>query len=411
MPVAAERICMYTPSADGGMARYAQELMTALAQLPAAGRHFELISSQDLQDTFKSDLYRVHCILPALRHRGTYSTRLSWAAGRVDHYVRRERRLLRWLAAQPHVVAVHFQEWTPWLAAGTFRRIRRLGKRIFYTVHNIVPHKYPAFVPPAMMNGWIRRACRLCDGLFVHTETLAAQLAGFLGDPHPPIHVTPHGVWTVPQPATVPATAERLAWKRLLFFGSIRRNKGLHLLLDAAEQLSGYSITIAGEPHEREYFRNEIVPRVRRLRDRGAVVELVDRFIPDDQVGELFSRHSAIVLPYTRDFVAQSGVVFMALAYELPVIASGAGGLGGLFDEYPIGRTFAGDDPRQLAAAVHDLFCDRSREGLIRQIRSAKSRLSWTQAARATAAAYADAPEHKRATEPHDRMAQTIPAH
>src|SRR5205085_1559801 len=134
--------------------------------------------------------------------------------------------------------------------------------KTFYTVHNIYPHRYPALVPKWQMHRWMRNGYRQCDGLFVHTERLGRELAAFIGEGAPPIHVVPHGVWTVQRAAgeRVPSIDERAAMRRLLFFGQIRRNKGLDVLLAAAEKLPDYSITIAGEPHEKDYYRNEILP-------------------------------------------------------------------------------------------------------------------------------------------------------
>jgi glycosyltransferase involved in cell wall biosynthesis len=218
---------------------------------------------------------------------------------------------------------------------------------------------------------------------------LADQLSRFLGENHPPIRVVPHGVWTVPDIGKAPALDERLGWKRLLSFGALRKNKGVDLLLRAAEHLPGYSITIAGEPIHAEYFQTEVLPLVRRLQAKGVTVNLMDHFIPDEQVGALFASHSAIVLPYTREFVAQSGVAFMALAYELPVVASEAGGLRDLFDEFKIGVTFREPTPQALAAAVKQLYSQESRQDLVKQIAAAKERYSWQQAARATIAGYA----------------------
>ena len=70
----------------------------------------------------------------------------------------------------------------------------------------------------------------------------------------------------------------------------------------------------------------------------------------------MFARHSAIVLPYTHDFTAQSGIVFVALAYELPVVASEAGGLRDLFDQFAIGTSFRQSTPQALALAVRSLY-------------------------------------------------------
>lgn len=381
-------LCMYTPSASGGHALYTRELMTALAQHADADRRFELVTSEDLADEFKTDAYPIHTILPRLRHRKEFGTRLAWATSRVLHYSRRERTLLAWLAGRPDVSGIHFQEYKPWLARRLFGALRASGRKIYYTVHNLRPHDYPAVVPKPLMDGWNHESWRMCDGLFVHTERLAGELSELLGKPHPPIHVSPHGTWTVHQTVNAPPVEERMRWKRLLFFGTIRRNKGLDLFLNAAEELPGFSITVAGESNDPRYLDGEIMPQVNRLRGRGVPVDLRLRFTPEAEVGPLFASHSAIVLPYTRKFMAQSGVVFLALAHELPVVASEVGGLRDLFSEYEIGQTFADLTPRGLAGAVKTLF-DRVPAGEVaRQIRLARRHYSWSAAAEATLAGY-----------------------
>lgn len=401
---------MYTPSADGGHARYAWELMSAMVRHPRGITHrFELVTSADVEPQFRSDAYTVNAILPPIRARRTFRTRLGWVANRVAHYPRRDLRFLRWLARRPDIAAVHMQEWTPWLAAFLFDRMRRMGKKVYYTVHNVVPHKYPLGVPKAIMHLWIRRACRRCDGLFVHTDALAEQLSRFLAGHHPPIRVMPHGVWTVAVPDAAPPIGERLEWKRLLFFGSIRRNKGLHALLKAAEDLEDYTITIAGQPLEQNYFDTEILPQVRKLRAMGRRIDLIDRFVADEEVGPLFASHSAIVMPYTQEFAAQSGVIFMALAHELPVVATEAGGLRDLLADHRIGVSCRGDTPADLADAVRSLHEQGARGDLCGQMRAAKRRHSWHAAAGITLAGYADA--GVPTTEADDRLVETTVAH
>lgn len=411
-------VCVYAPSGSGGHALYAWELTRALARHPRSDYRFELVSSVDLAPQFRTADYPVHPVLPRLQVRSEFRSRLGWVSNRLLHYPRRERQFLKWLSGRPDVAAVHLQEWKPWLAHALVRGIQRQGKRVYFTVHNVRPHRYPAGVPRPLVDHWIRRASLACDGLFVHSQRLADELADFLGilTAQPPITVVPHGVWTVPDAGDVPPLAQRLASKRLLFFGAIRRNKGPDLLLGAARRLPGYSITLAGEPCEGDYFRAEVLPRVRSLQSAGMRVELIDRFIPDGEVGELFRTHSAVVLPYTRHFLAQSGVVFMALAYGLPVVASRAGGLADLLGEYCIGTTFETGSEAALAAAVEELHAAGRRDELERRIAAARQCFTWHGAAEATLAGYSTghstgAAAPQTVLEPHDRPLGTIAAH
>jgi glycosyltransferase involved in cell wall biosynthesis len=402
-------ICMYVPSSGGGHARYAWELMNALATHPGGAHLYELFTSQDLQAEYYSDRYPIHALLRPLRHRSEYGSKAAWFASRLTHYVRREYEFLSWLRARPDIEAVHFQEWAPWLAATMVRQIRAMGKRSYITVHNVVPHRYPRLVPRALVHDWTRKGCRLCDGVFVHTDQLATRMAEFLGDGHPPIHVTPHGVWTVRDADARISLQERIGWKKLLFFGAIRRNKGLDLLLDSMSDLKGFSLTIAGEPGEPDYFHGEILPRVQRLRSMGVAIDLRAGFTPENELSALFHSHSAVVLPYTSGFVAQSGVVFLALAYELPVVASEAGGLRDLFAHHRIGVTFGQASAANLSAAVNRLYTDADPVNLLEQIRSAKRRFSWQESASVAIAAYGQAAERRPAN--HARQLETTLAH
>jgi glycosyltransferase involved in cell wall biosynthesis len=362
--------------------------MIALSQVARGEVEFEWVSSMDLEDRFDSRHYAVHRILPRLLNRSGFRTRLSWAASRSVHYPYREWRFLKWLKTRPDITAVHFQEFNFWLPP-LLRAVRRLGKQTFYTAHYIRPHSYPPLLPRALWDKRHFQACRLCDGVFVLSSQLRDELSQAMGPSHPQIRIAPHGVWTVGHPREVPTMRERLARKRLLFFGTIRRDKGLDLLLDAMPQLSGFGLTIAGAPCEAGYFHNEVMPRVRRLQSAGHRIDVIDRFVPDEQAASLFASHSALVLPYTKDFTAQSGVVFLALAHEIPVVCSEVGGLGEVMESFRIGTTI--DEPSVIAlvGAIRRLCCEPHLADLAGEIREAKDHFSWEACARATMAGYA----------------------
>ena len=117
-------------------------------------------------------------------------------------------------------------------------------------------------------------------------------------------------------------------------------------------------------------------------------IDLREGFLPEEKIGELFHAHSAVVLPYTNGFAAQSGVVFMALAYELPVIASEAGGLRDLLAQHKIGDTFPEPTAPEIRAAVNHLFNQIDPKVLATEIHSARRTFSWDNAAAVAVAAY-----------------------
>jgi glycosyltransferase involved in cell wall biosynthesis len=411
-------VCMFAPTASGGHARYTWELATALAR---RGLGVEVVSCEDLDPAFRSSEYPVHPVLPPIVDRSRIRAGWAWVANRLTYYPRRERKFLSWLKKRPDIAAVHLQEWKPWLAPVVVRRIRRMGKRVFYTVHNVRPHRYPPGVPRRLMDRWIRRSCLACDGLFVHTPGLASDLAQFLGRRHPPVHVVPHGVWTTgPHATPAPPLAARLSAKRLLFFGVIRANKGVDLLLRAMHLLPDYHLTLAGHPSEADHFASIVLPAIGVLRSRNRSVTVLDRFIPDPEVPPLFAQHSAAVLPYTAQFLAQSGVVFTAMAHDTPVVASRAGGLSELLGEFPIGTTFDAHTPESLAAAIRRLHDPSHAAALRRHLDAARRHFTWDTAAAATIAGYAAAtepdarttePMTESMTEPDDRPLAPSPAH
>src|SRR5262249_35499355 len=160
-----------------------------------------------------------------------------------------------------------------------------------------------------------------CDALLVHSAGLRETLAEFLGPGHPPIHVTAHGVWRNHEPAP-PAAPEAAAGRpRLLFFGTIRPNKGLHVLLRALESLPNCDLTVAGEADEAGYHE-----QVRKLAARfpAGRIEMLDHYVAEGELPALFERSHLVVLPYTF-FASQSGVLHQALAFGRPVVATDVG--------------------------------------------------------------------------------------
>jgi D-inositol-3-phosphate glycosyltransferase len=106
--------------------------------------------------------------------------------------------------------------------------------------------------------------------------------------------------------------------KYILFFGQIKKVKGLDVLLEAMSQVpNDIKLIIAGKPWKDDFAQYDRLIDKHGLTER--VVKMV-RFIEDDEREKLFFAADVIVLPYRVIF--QSGVLLMAMSHGLPVIAS-----------------------------------------------------------------------------------------
>ena len=116
------------------------------------------------------------------------------------------------------------------------------------------------------------------------------------------------------------------AYRYLLFFGLIRRYKGLDLLLQAwtSEKLQAFPdvrLLIAGELYE-PYETYQ--PLLTHPANAGRVV-FQEGFVPEEKVKLYFSAADAVILPYRS--ATQSGITQIALHFEKPMIATRVGGL------------------------------------------------------------------------------------
>lgn len=102
-----------------------------------------------------------------------------------------------------------------------------------------------------------------------------------------------------------------------LFFGKIRPNKGVDVLIKAANILgkkyqNEFSVTIAGDAQNWEEYDDLI--------EDGSLFNLEIGFVSNQRIVELFMCSDYLVLPYND--MTQSGVIMVAYNYNVPVIAS-----------------------------------------------------------------------------------------
>jgi D-inositol-3-phosphate glycosyltransferase len=240
---------------------------------------------------------------------------------------------------------------------------RCLGKKLIFTAHNVNAAERDG-VDSLLNRLTLRVQYRLVHHIFVHTEAMKDDLASKFGVPQSKITVIPFGVGDmVPQtPLTCAGAKQKLVLHKsdrvVLFFGRIVPYKGLDLLVDAFERIASrdrsYKLIIAGQPmKESAQYWKEIHDRIESIEMREQVVEEI-RYIPDSEMELYFKAADVLVLPYRQIF--QSGVLFMAHNFGLPVIATDVGSFRSDIVEGTNGYICRPNDPADLAKTIERYF-------------------------------------------------------
>jgi D-inositol-3-phosphate glycosyltransferase len=278
---------------------------------------------------------------------------------------------------------------------------RALGKRVALTAHNVNQARRDA--KDSLLNRiTLRVQYRLCDHIFVHTHKMKDELCRDFGVAEKAVTVIRHPINNAfPDTDLTPSEAKRRLGlrddeKAVLFFGRIRPYKGIEHLLAAFRPLaadhSNYRLIIAGEPKKgSEEYREEIEQVVNRNFAPGRIVLRI-QFIPDQEMEIYLKGADVLVLPYKEIF--QSGVLFLAYSFGLPVVATDVGSFREEIVEGSTGFLCQPGDPAELAKAIEKYFASDLYRNLKvrRQVLKdyADANHSWNAVADLTRNAYAE---------------------
>lgn len=289
----------------------------------------------------------------------------------------------------PDIVVVRY--WLPFMgpALGTILRRVRKNKRtkIICIADNIIPHeKRPGDTP------FTRYFIKACDGFITMSEKVFADLRTFT---QKPALLVPHPLYdTFGTPVSREAARSHLQLpadeKIILFFGFIRKYKGLDLLLEAVSVISGqtsatrhqqpdisgqisdigsFKLLIAGEFYEDEAVYQAQIDKL-GIRD---LLILKTEFIPDSEVKYYLCAADLLVQPYRN--ATQSGVTPLAYYFEKPMVVTNVGGLPALVPHMKSGLV-AEPEARSIADAIAEYF-RLGETHFIPHLRSEKEKYSW----------------------------------
>ena len=161
----------------------------------------------------------------------------------------------------------------------------------------------------------------------------------------------------------------------ILFFGFIRKYKGLDLLLHALQilkqrpEFNNLKLLVAGEYYEDEKPYEELIQRL-GIADR---LILKTEFIPNGEVKYYLSAADLVVQPYRN--ATQSGVTPLAYHFEVPMVVTNVGGLPQLVPDEKVGLV-AEPDPESIAGKIERYFA-RGETHFLPYLKEEKKKYSW----------------------------------
>ena len=300
------------------------QVLAVLSQAAATGANWDELNAERITTS---------------TYQNTLQAAWSWIEGS------RIRNLAMQIAAwKPDVLLFPmFYTWNPFLQI----RLRQVPSVV--AVHDPQPH--PGLSDRLfqwMENSSIRQATRC----LVFSQSLVPALTK-RGCPPDRIDTINLGVLSyagIPSQALEPPGRETPGIPTFLFFGRITAYKGLDILLAAFQQVRQRHparLLVAGDGSLRPY---------RGLTAALAGVEVINRWIPDEEIPAIFQQADIVVLPYTS--ASQSGVIPIAAQYSLPVIATRTGGIPEQITDGESGLLVEAGSVEQLRGAMERLLVD-----------------------------------------------------
>ncbi len=275
-------------------------------------------------------------------------------------------------AQKPDFIVFRF--WIPFMAPALgciARLVRKKGIKVLAITDNVIPHeKFPA--KRQLANYFIKG----CDGFVTMSKAVMKDLEEFTTTPNRKYLL--HPLYTSFGEKLEKAAARRALGlpedaSLVLFFGLIRKYKGLDMLLQAFGELKsrpGIKLVIAGE------FYEDRQPYLDLIKEYGIEEQVIlhGNFIANEDVKLYFSAADLVALPY-RD-ATQSGVTQVSFHFEVPTLVTNVGGLGEIIPNKTAGYVVE-PNGKAIAGAISDYFSNSRMEAFTEGMKNEKQKYDW----------------------------------
>ncbi len=280
------------------------------------------------------------------------------------------------IAAQRKPDLVIFKYWMPFFAPafGIAARVakQKSGCKVLFICDNVLPHERTPL--DKALTSWLFKAG---DFFIVQSKSVEKDLLSVVGDPK--YKFVPHPVYEIfGKSIARDESRDKLGISRdenvALFFGYIRKYKGLHVLLEAVQKALEkikFKLLVVGEFYDDEKPYRQQIEKLGLKED----VVVVNEYVPNNEVAGCFSAADIVVLPYID--ATQSGIAQIAYNFNKPVITTDVGGLAEVVINNETGLVVSPDSSDELAAAIVKFFSENLAEKFSEGVAEQRKLYSW----------------------------------
>ncbi len=272
---------------------------------------------------------------------------------------------------RPDIIVVRY--WLPFMGPclGTILRIAKKNKhtKVVCIADNIIPHE-KRFGDTAFTKYFVKPV----DAFITMSQKVLNDLQQFA--PSKPAKYTAHPLYdNFGDKISKEEARRKLKINNeesiILFFGFIRKYKGLDILFDAMNELklSGYKLLVAGEFYE---DRKPYDEQIEKLGIKDQLI-LHTEFIADSEVKYYLCAADVVVQPYRN--ATQSGVTPLAYHFEVPMIVTNVGGLPALVPDNKVGLV-AEPTATSIAEKINEYF-QKGEAHFLPGLKEEKKKYSW----------------------------------
>lgn len=272
---------------------------------------------------------------------------------------------------------VVFRYWLPFMGPclGTIAKLvkRRTSIKTIAITDNLIPHE-KRIGDTIFTKFFVKQ----CDGFIAMSQSVLDDLNEFIKTdkkiflPHPIYDIFGE---KVEKSVALKHLQLNSNDKHILFFGFIRKYKGLDLLLEAMAdpriRQFGLKLIVAGEYYEDATYYNQIIAK-NNLENN---IILKTEYIPSEEVRYYFCASDMIVQPYRT--ATQSGVTQIAYHFEKPMLVTNVGGLPEIVPDNKVGYVTE-INSKAIADALVDFYTKSKEQIFTQNTITEKQRFLWS---------------------------------